>query len=576
VPEGALARVAGFGSLGVGLLAGAVSEATRRAFGGGGSGGGGAGGGEAAGGGAGGGGAPRPSVLVSAGNAERLAATLSRMRGAALKVGQMLSIQDADLLPPPLAAALDRARQGADVMPRWQLERTLADEYGSADWAAERGVERFEWTPFAAASIGQVHKGVYAVPPGGVGGEPPPRPDSGGVEGGAAAPLAEAGSPAAGEPAAAEAPPPLSDGAAAPPDADYEGWVGAGLAAGGSVPIALKVQYPGVATSIDSDLANVRRLATVSGMAPATLFLDKILGHAREELRRECDYLGEAARTAHFRRLLAAEPSLRDEVYVPAVVWPLTTGRVLATEYVAGVPVDALASAADRQRAGELILRLTLIELFQWRFMQTDPNFANFLYDVGGASSGASGDGNGHGDGGAVADATGASADGVLNLIDFGAARSFDRPFVADYLRLIQACAAREADAILHWSVALGFLTGDESRTMRDAHVGASLVVGEPFAGAPGTPYAFAGNDLAARTAGYGRVMLGERLCPPPVEAYSLHRRLSGAFLIAGRLGVTLDAAGLLAETVGAFEWGGEADGLGVTRGGGPVAAATM
>eukprot|EP00168_Porphyra_purpurea_P017227 TRINITY_DN5871_c0_g1_i1.p1 TRINITY_DN5871_c0_g1~~TRINITY_DN5871_c0_g1_i1.p1 ORF type:complete len:357 (-),score=162.29 TRINITY_DN5871_c0_g1_i1:62-1132(-) len=354
------------------------------------------------------------------------------------------------------------------------------------------------------------------------------------------------------------------------------GGRGRALAAGGSVPIALKVQYPGVATSIDSDLSNVRRLATVSGLAPANLFLDKILGHAREELRRECDYLGEAARTSRFRRLLAAEPSLRDDVYVPAVVWPLTTGRVLATEYVAGVPVDALAVAADRQRAGELIMRLTLVELFKWRFMQTDPNFANFLYDAGGdgGSVGAAVDVNGDG-GDAAADAAGASADGVLNLIDFGAARAFDHPFVADYLRLIQACAAREADAILHWSAALGFLTGDESRTMRDAHVGASLVVGEPFAGAPGTPYAFAGNDLAARTAGYGRVMLGERLCPPPVEAYSLHRRLSGAFLIAGRLGVTLDAAGLLAETVRTFEWGGERTGWGMGEGGGRAAAAT-
>ena len=89
--------------------AGAVRSLRRR--------GGGGGGGAAA--------AARPSVLVSAGNAERLASTLSRIRGAALKVGQMLSIQDADLLPPPLAAALDRRhpqpvgdRVRADAAPR--------------------------------------------------------------------------------------------------------------------------------------------------------------------------------------------------------------------------------------------------------------------------------------------------------------------------------------------------------------------------------------------------------------------------------------------------------------------------
>lgn len=396
-----------------------------------------------------------------------------------------------------------------------------------------------------------MHKAIYAVPAGGgsaAAAQPPTPP-------------AEAG--AADEESPAVTPSPPTD------VVEYEGWSGVGLAAGGHVPVALKVQYPGVATSIDSDLANVRRLATVSGMAPANLFLDKILAHAGEELRRECDYLGEAARTARFRSLLATEPSLRDDVYVPAVVWPLTTPRVLATEYVAGVPVDALTRPADRQRAGELIFRLTLVELFRWRFMQTDPNFANFLYDAGPATAAAAA-GGGDAAGGPPA------SDGVLNLIDFGAARAFAHPFVANYLRLIQACAAREADAILHWSEALGFLTGDESRTMRDAHVGASLVVGEPFAGAPGTPYSFAGNDLAARTAGYGRIMLGERLCPPPVEAYSLHRRLSGAFLIAGRLGVTLDAAGLLQQTVEAFDWAGAAAGAateGAATEGAPAAA---
>ena len=76
------------------------------------------------------------------------------MRGAALKIGQMLSIQDENLLPPQILAALERVRQGADVMPRSQLESVLRGELGEG-WK-ENLVKDFEWEPTAAASIGQV------------------------------------------------------------------------------------------------------------------------------------------------------------------------------------------------------------------------------------------------------------------------------------------------------------------------------------------------------------------------------------------------------------------------------------
>lgn len=50
-----------------------------------------------------------------------------------------------------------QVRQQADVMPRHQLEATLAAQLG-ADW--ESKVASFEWEPAAAASIGQVHRAV--------------------------------------------------------------------------------------------------------------------------------------------------------------------------------------------------------------------------------------------------------------------------------------------------------------------------------------------------------------------------------------------------------------------------------
>lgn len=73
--------------------------------------------------------------------------------GAALKLGQILSIQDETTVSPPLAKALERVRKSADFMPIWQVEQVMNSELGE-NWRDK--FEKFEDKPFAAASIGQV------------------------------------------------------------------------------------------------------------------------------------------------------------------------------------------------------------------------------------------------------------------------------------------------------------------------------------------------------------------------------------------------------------------------------------
>lgn len=86
-----------------------------------------------------------------------------------------------------------------------------------------------------------------------------------------------------------------------------------------------------------------------------------------------------------------------------------------------------------RNDVGSLLLRLTIRELFDWRFMQTDPNWGNFLYDE-------------HSD--------------QLHLIDFGAAKEYPKPFVDDYLRMVLACADKNREELIQRSTKLKFLTG--------------------------------------------------------------------------------------------------------------------
>src|SRR5690242_4541291 len=109
VPASRIGRLWNYGGLAAGMVGGAIGESFRRATGSGGEG----------------------SFMLSAGNMDRLVAKLSRMRGAALKMGQMLSFQDSNMLPGPIQEVLLRVQDSADYMPASQRNKVLAGDLGT-------------------------------------------------------------------------------------------------------------------------------------------------------------------------------------------------------------------------------------------------------------------------------------------------------------------------------------------------------------------------------------------------------------------------------------------------------------
>ena len=158
------------------------------------------------------------------------------------------------------------------------------------------------------------------------------------------------------------------------------------------------------------------------------------------------------------------------------------------------------------------------------RYMQTDPNWANFLYNT---------------------------KSGSLGLLDFGATREWNQSFVDTYFKIIQGGANGDRNQVLENSVKVGFLTGYENNEMNEAHVNSVMILSEPFR--ENKLYDFSMTNATSRMQELVPIMIKNRLCPPPSEIYSLHRKMSGLFLMAAKLKANINCSSTFRKIEGEF-----------------------
>ena len=250
--------------------------------------------------------------------------------------------------------------------------------------------------------------------------------------------------------------------------------------------LALKIQYPGVARSVDSDIDNLASLLRRLDFLPVQLDVPALTAEAKRQLKLETDYESEARHLDRYRKLVAVMP----DVVVPRVDRTLTTRHILAMDWIEGEPLEALASEAVPQARRNAVARtlyeLMFRELFEFRFMQTDPNFANYLY---------------------------LPATHQVALLDLGSVGEYPAPLVAGYQAICRAMLTGDEAALREGMFAVGYAHPDDPEPMTQNAMEIIRLACEPLAASRAVRLRRVGPRRArARPRPGGRVWQGHAL----------------------------------------------------------------
>lgn len=291
--------------------------------------------------------------------AAKMVATLGQMKGAAMKIGQFASFIDIDFIPEEYREIyqeqLASLRNDAPTMPWDEVVQVLEEEY---DEPVEELFDSIEHEAFAAASIGQVHRGR------------------------------------------------LIDGRE----------------------VAVKIQYPGIAEALESDLKNAGMLVRMARALAPGLDARAVTQELRERVLEELDYEYEAQNQRSFARAYRGHPF----IYVPDVITRLSRRRVLVTEFVEGIGFDEILELEkeERDRFGEILFRGSFGSIYHLQHFNADPHPGNYIL----------------------------MEDGRVAFIDFGMTKKLDAEQIELDQRAVDAAVRNDPDGLRDALHDLGFV----------------------------------------------------------------------------------------------------------------------
>lgn len=288
--------------------------------------------------------------------------TLGEMKGAAMKAGQIAS-QMKHFFPPEFADEIAKLQQHSQPMAYELIASQIQAELG---FRPEKLFKSFEKKPFAAASIGQVHKAV------------------------------------------------MHDGRT----------------------VVIKVQYPGVYDSCRSDLIQLKRLFSLSGLLKVDKqALDEVFSEIETKLLEELDYQTEAENLREFRAFHAGFP----EIVIPEVIDQFTSERVLSLSYEPGDGIDELNrkgySTEMKNRLAVTLVEAMLREVLEHQRVHADPHPGNFAF----------------------------RPDGSVIIYDYGCVADMQDVVIDHYIDMAEACLNGQFERIDRMMLELGVRNPEEA-----------------------------------------------------------------------------------------------------------------
>ncbi|WP_323753472.1 AarF/ABC1/UbiB kinase family protein [Marinobacter sp.] len=368
--------------------------------------------------------------------ASQIADTLGEMKGAVMKVGQIAS-QTQDFLPKEFSDALEKLQKEAPPMPFEVILKQVESELGKP---VSELFEYLQETPYASASIGQVHRAR------------------------------------------------MHDG----------------------TDVIVKVQYPGVDESCDSDLKQLRMALKLGGLLKMPKeSVDLLFGEIRERLKEELDYENEAQNLKIFGEFHKDQPW----VIIPKVIDSHSTRRVLTLELVEGDHISKVTPERYDQETlnliGHRIFTIMADQLFRFQCIHGDPHAGNFAY----------------------------RPDGTIVMYDFGCVKKLKPEIVEAYRKALISALEEDYSSLDQHLIDLGARVGSQPAIDEAYYAMWRDILIVPFV--DDEPYDFAEADIhkqvAAKTSTVFKYLDSFK---PPVESIFIDRMIAGHYWMLKRLGV--------------------------------------